>query len=130
MFAMGRRLLTGKHPFKRDRGHLHHRLIDMGFNQTQSVRILYAVSAILGISSVMLITHQIAYAIIIIAVSLAISVVMWIIFRDGKMKYESGLMDKPDEPELNEENTDLIIEVEPEDGEKNKEKLKPGKAKR
>jgi UDP-GlcNAc:undecaprenyl-phosphate GlcNAc-1-phosphate transferase len=98
-FAMLRRIFTGRHPFSPDRGHLHHRLIDMGFNQKQTVRILYAVSALLGVSSIMFVTQKIFYAIIIIAVSLAVSVATWIIFKDGKMKYESGLMTKPGENE-------------------------------
>jgi hypothetical protein len=91
-FAIIRRLLTGRHPFSADRGHLHHRLIDMGFNKKQTMRILYAVSALLGTSSIMLVTHKIIYAVIIIAVSLAVSTAMWIIFRDPKMKVESGLI--------------------------------------
>jgi UDP-GlcNAc:undecaprenyl-phosphate GlcNAc-1-phosphate transferase len=91
-FAIIRRLLTGRHPFSADRGHLHHRLIDMGFNKKQTVRILYAVSALLGVSSVMFVTHKIVYAVVIIAVSLGISVAMWIIFRDDKMKIESGII--------------------------------------
>jgi UDP-GlcNAc:undecaprenyl-phosphate GlcNAc-1-phosphate transferase len=91
-FAIIRRILSGRHPFSADRGHLHHRLVDMGFNKKQTVRILYAVSALLGTSSVMLVTQKIVYAIVIIAVSLAISVATWIIFRDDKMKVESGLM--------------------------------------
>jgi len=96
LFAMIRRILSGRHPFSADRGHLHHRLVDMGFNHKQTVRILYAVSALLSISSVMLITQKIVYAIIIIAVSLGISVVTWIIFKDKKMRIESGLM--PEKP--------------------------------
>jgi len=112
MFAMLRRLLTGRSPFSPDRGHLHHRLIDMGFNQKQSVRILYAVSALLGISSVMLIMRHVVFAVVIIAISLAISVVTWIIFRDKKMKYESGLMDKPNENEReNDTESDDILQL-------------------
>lgn len=37
-----------------DRGHLHHKLIDMGFTQKQAVGILYTISALLGISAVIL----------------------------------------------------------------------------
>ena len=37
-----------------DRGHLHHRLIDMGFSQKQTVFILYIISGILGISAIIL----------------------------------------------------------------------------
>ncbi len=54
LFAMIRRILTGKSPMTADRGHLHHRLIDMGFSQKQTVFILYAISGVLGITAVVL----------------------------------------------------------------------------
>ncbi|MBQ7974407.1 MAG: undecaprenyl/decaprenyl-phosphate alpha-N-acetylglucosaminyl 1-phosphate transferase, partial [Clostridia bacterium] len=54
MFAMLRRILTGHNPMSADRGHLHHRLIDMGFSQKQTVFILYAISGVLGITAVLL----------------------------------------------------------------------------
>ena len=53
-FAMIRRVATGQSPMKADRGHLHHRLIDMGFSQKQTVFILYSISGVLGISAVLL----------------------------------------------------------------------------
>lgn len=53
-FAMIRRILRGESPMTADRGHLHHRLIDMGFSQKQTVFILYAISGVLGISAVLL----------------------------------------------------------------------------
>lgn len=37
-----------------DRGHIHHRLVDMGFSQKQSVFILYAMSGVLGLTAVVL----------------------------------------------------------------------------
>ena len=42
-FAFTRRILSGRSPFSPDRGHVHHRLIDMGFNQKQTVAILYII---------------------------------------------------------------------------------------
>lgn len=54
LFAMIRRVFTGKSPMTADRGHLHHRLIDMGFSQKQTVFILYAISGVLGITAVVL----------------------------------------------------------------------------
>ena len=54
-FAFFRRLFAGKNPFKGDRGHIHHRLIDLGFSHKQSVCILYAVCGIFGASSVALV---------------------------------------------------------------------------
>lgn len=52
-FAFLRRILTGRNPFHADRGHLHHKLIDKGFDQKHAVMILYAVSGILGIAAVL-----------------------------------------------------------------------------
>ena len=53
-FAMLRRLLTGRSVMSPDRGHIHHRLVDMGFSQKQSVFILYAMSGVLGLTAVVL----------------------------------------------------------------------------
>ena len=55
-FAIIRRLAKGQSPMAPDRGHLHHRLIDMGFSQKQAVATLYVISAILGLSAVVLTT--------------------------------------------------------------------------
>ena len=54
IFAMVRRVSKGQSPMQADRGHLHHRLIDMGFSQKQSVFILYIISGILGLSAIIL----------------------------------------------------------------------------
>ena len=40
-FAFLRRIAKGQNPMKADRGHVHHRLIDMGFSQKQAVAISY-----------------------------------------------------------------------------------------
>ena len=53
-FAIIRRLAHGQNPMAPDRGHIHHRLIDMGLNQKQAVAALYVISSILGLSAVVL----------------------------------------------------------------------------
>lgn len=53
-WAIIRRVSKGQSPLKPDRGHLHHRLIDMGFNQKQSVTILCIASGLLSLSAVVL----------------------------------------------------------------------------
>ena len=55
-FAFVRRIAHGQSPMCADRSHIHHRLIDMGLNQKQAVATLYVVSAILGLSAVVLTT--------------------------------------------------------------------------
>ena len=55
-FAFIRRIANGQSPMHADRSHIHHRLIDMGLNQKQAVATLYVISAILGLSAVVLTT--------------------------------------------------------------------------
>ena len=55
-FAILRRVSHGQSPMSPDRGHIHHRLIDMGLSQKQAVATLYVISAILGLSAVVLTT--------------------------------------------------------------------------
>jgi UDP-GlcNAc:undecaprenyl-phosphate GlcNAc-1-phosphate transferase len=61
-FAILRRVAKGQSPMAPDRGHIHHRLIDMGFSQKQTVAVLYVISAILGLSAVVLTTNGIVKA--------------------------------------------------------------------
>ena len=65
-FAFLRRVAKGQNPMKADRGHFHHRLIDMGFNQKQAVAVLYVISAILGLSAVVLTTTNVVRAMVVL----------------------------------------------------------------
>ena len=63
-----RRILHGQSPFHADRGHFHHKLMDLGLNQKQAVAILYAISATLGLAAVVLTTKgSIRIALLILA---------------------------------------------------------------
>ena len=48
-YAIVRRYRTGVSIFLPDRGHLHHRLLDRGLTQRQTVLVLYLLSALLGL---------------------------------------------------------------------------------
>lgn len=48
LFAIVRRKINGKPIMQADKGHLHHRLLDMGLSQKQAVIIMYLISAVLG----------------------------------------------------------------------------------
>lgn len=52
LFAVIRRKINGKPIMEADRGHLHHRLLDMGLTQKQVVMIMYSISAVLGSISI------------------------------------------------------------------------------
>lgn len=49
-----RRLLSGRSPFEPDRGHFHHRLLDLGLSHTGAVLLIYAMSGLLAILGIAL----------------------------------------------------------------------------
>ena len=63
-FAIIRRVAKGQSPMMADRGHIHHRLIDMGFTQKQSVAVLYLISGMMGVCAVVLTTTGVVRAMI------------------------------------------------------------------
>ena len=69
--AIIRRVAAGRSPKSPDRGHVHHKLIDMGFNQKQAVAILYAISATLGLTAVVLTSSGEVKAIVLLLAVLA-----------------------------------------------------------
>lgn len=52
-FAILRRFVNKKPIMQADRGHLHHRLLDRGLSQKQTVLVLYAISLLLGVTGVL-----------------------------------------------------------------------------
>ena len=74
-FAFLRRIAKGQNPMKADRGHVHHRLIDMGLNQKQAVATLYVISGILGLSAVVLTTGGEAKAMLLLIALCVVAVV-------------------------------------------------------
>ena len=70
-FAIVRRYRGGVPIFKPDKGHLHHRLLDLGFSQRQAVLLMYVISALLGLSAVALTEVSSQLAILIVCVVVA-----------------------------------------------------------
>ena len=70
-FAILRRYLGGQPIFKPDKGHLHHRLLSLGFTQRQAVFLMYIISAMLGLSAIALteVNFQIAVLILLVVFS-------------------------------------------------------------
>ncbi len=73
LFSIIRRLIHKQSPMHADRGHFHHRLIDMGLTQKQAVSVLYSISAILGLLAVVITTRsEIKFLLLIIAFCIAV----------------------------------------------------------
>ena len=80
-FAVVRRVSKGQSPMHADRGHVHHRLIDMGFSQKQAVAIAYMLSAILGMAAVVLTNDGETQTLIFLAAVVVVGGIgFWIIF--------------------------------------------------
>lgn len=67
-FAIIRRYMGGMPIFKPDKGHMHHRLLDMGFTHRQAVLLMYVISAFLGMSAIILNQVSGAVAVAVVAV--------------------------------------------------------------
>ncbi|GMV18734.1 MAG: hypothetical protein AMXMBFR56_69580 [Polyangiaceae bacterium] len=52
LFSMVRRILERRSVFSPDRGHIHHRLLDMGITHRRAVLILYGVSIVLTVAAI------------------------------------------------------------------------------
>lgn len=74
LFAILRRIANGKPIGEADRGHLHHRLLDMGLSHRMAVIILYIISGALGLFSIALVDKGLLPSLI-----LLIIIVMFII---------------------------------------------------
>ena len=81
LFAVVRRLSKGQHPFQPDRKHFHHRLIDAGMNQKQSVMLMYAVSSLLGISAILFAAKKHSGALLVMLASFAMGVINWMVMK-------------------------------------------------
>ena len=70
-FAIVRRLRGGVPIFKPDKGHLHHRLLSVGFTQCQAVLLMYVISALFGLSAIALtaVSCQIAALILLVVIT-------------------------------------------------------------
>lgn len=74
-FAIVRRIWNKKPIMAPDRGHLHHRLMDMGFSQKQTVAILYVIASILAMSAVVVLEGGAYWAAVFV-----IAIVLFVIF--------------------------------------------------
>ena len=97
-FAIIRRLIAGKSPFAADRGHIHHRLIDMGFTQKESVKILYAICGILGLVAVfctesMFEKTRVVKSISIAVIALVLFGLNFIILKNPNLRRHSGIIE-------------------------------------
>ena len=74
-----RRLASGRSPFSPDRGHIHHRLLDLGLSQSQTVLVIYAICIALAVLTFVLSGTGQVYAFLGLAV--AFGLVLFLLTR-------------------------------------------------
>ena len=96
-----RRVAHGRSPMYGDRSHVHHKLIDMGFTQRQTVAILYCISGIMGVSAVvMTVSGEIKAILLLFAVIIAaVFGIMLIAKREHRPEDAENEQNASDEPE-------------------------------
>ena len=69
---------------KPDRGHFHHRLLDMGLSQKQAVAVLYVISAFLGLAAVVVTTSGELKALLLLAAFAAACIIAGFLMRQRR----------------------------------------------
>lgn len=75
LFAMIRRKINKRPMMEADKGHLHHKLLETGLTQKQVVYIMYIISTILGVSSIlaMIVSPKQSFALLVVVCALILS---------------------------------------------------------
>lgn len=80
-FAVIRRLAKHQNPMVADREHLHHRLIDMGLSQKQTVAVAYTLTGVLGFAAVLLTqSGEMRTLILLCAVAVVVALAILVIY--------------------------------------------------
>lgn len=77
IYTVFRRIASGKSPVWGDRGHLHHRLLDLGWNPAQISLFYILGSAILGLVALNVNTQSKFFAVVIVGVAL-VGFILWL----------------------------------------------------
>ncbi len=88
LFAIVRRMITGKPIMSPDRGHLHHRLLDMGFSQKQTVAILYTLTSVLCLTAVVMALKDALRGLILVFAVVVILIVSLAVMEPKKTEQE------------------------------------------
>lgn len=76
LFAIVRRKMNNRPIMEADRGHLHHRLLDLGLSQKKVVLIMYLISALLGAASIvaMIVSAKNSFALLVVVCAIIIAI--------------------------------------------------------
>jgi UDP-GlcNAc:undecaprenyl-phosphate GlcNAc-1-phosphate transferase len=91
-----RRIASGTSPFEPDRGHLHHRLLDLGLSHRGAVLLIYGISAVLGFAGLLLSSSGAGPLYAFLGVVLAGGLVLYLMTRRTRDSLDAASY--PDDP--------------------------------
>jgi UDP-GlcNAc:undecaprenyl-phosphate GlcNAc-1-phosphate transferase len=89
-----RRISRGRSPFSPDRGHIHHRLLDLGLSHRSTVLLIYAICATLGVVSLLASAEAVLYTFL--GAVVAFGLVAFAVAREPREALESTTYDNGD----------------------------------
>lgn len=84
-YVIVRRILVGRSPVWGDRGHLHHRLLDIGWSKAKVAAFYWAITALLGLIALNLNTPSKFYTIVTVAVAIG-GLTLWLTYHPKSSK--------------------------------------------
>lgn len=91
-----RRIASGNSPFEPDRGHLHHRLLDLGLSHRGAVLLIYAMCVALGLAGLVLSSSEAGQLYAFLGVVIAGGVVLYLVTRRTGSSLDASSY--PDDP--------------------------------
>ncbi len=95
-FACIRRIWHHVSPMHPDRSHIHHRLIDSGFNQRQSVLILYIAASLMGVLAVVVSTSGAGKALMVLMAVVIVGIIALCLLTHSDHKRAKAEAEKPE----------------------------------
>ena len=90
IYTMARRFLLGKSPFVADRGHLHHKLLSIGWGRRRIAFFYWFISLLFGIIALTLNSQQKLFAIILIVATIS-GFILWVSVLSHIRKWEEEI---------------------------------------
>jgi UDP-GlcNAc:undecaprenyl-phosphate GlcNAc-1-phosphate transferase len=77
LYSLLRRIMSKKSPFRADRNHLHHHLLDLGWGKRRIALFYWVVSFILGLLTLLFTSQQKIFALVMVTVML-VGIIVWV----------------------------------------------------
>ncbi len=90
LWAALRRILAGKSPFKADKKHLHHILLEKGLSQKQVVLLIYLIVFVFGLSALLFRTFYKFIALLFLLI-FVLALILFLYFLDTKRPFKKSI---------------------------------------